>query len=553
MNISYQNTILLNLRLQRITGVIIAAKMSGLAGLDRKAMELERLARVSRKRLLETTIDKDDVEIETEEKKRQRITDLSIPNHLCQGLPKTERTNSSIEARYNSKISPLCSSSLSHPINEKIKLGVQYPNGVIKKTWAQGFSRKGDDISIEEVLQKDDLTLAVLSAFQIDTRWILGKLSDKTRVYWVLQAKTDDEKQEWMSQASSMYKFCFPSMRGNIRCMHSKLQLLAHPSHLRIVVPTANLVSYDWGENGIMENMVFLIDLPRLENNQTLALEDLTNFGKELTFFLEAKGLPENVITSLRKFDFSRTNNIGFVHSIGGSHTGSLLNRTGFCGLASTINQLGLKKSDPILIDFITASLGNISPKFIETLYTAAQGTLELPPIKSQNNSSTNKKSALRECVNNFCRIYFPSRKTVESSLGGLGAGGTICFQSRWWSSNHFLQHIIRDCKSRRQGMLMHSKLWFVRSQKPCSQHAWAYIGSANLSESAWGRVSMDKNTKKPRINCANWECGVIFPAKSNHNKVDEEMAEFVDSIPVPMIAPGDSYEGKVPWFFCER
>ena len=70
--------------------------------------------------------------------------------------------------------------------------------------------------------------------------------------------------------------------------MHSKLQLLAHElvipnfspgsvlriathkslkqtiltaqfsTHLRIVVPSANLVPYDWGETGVMENVSFL-------------------------------------------------------------------------------------------------------------------------------------------------------------------------------------------------------------------------------------------------------------------------------------------------------
>lgn len=49
-------------------------------------------------------------------------------------------------------------------------------------------------------------------------------------------------------------------MKGNVNCMHSKLQLLAHPTHLRIVVPSANLVSYDWGEGGgVMENVGILI------------------------------------------------------------------------------------------------------------------------------------------------------------------------------------------------------------------------------------------------------------------------------------------------------
>jgi hypothetical protein len=54
-------------------------------------------------------------------------------------------------------------------------------------------------------------------------------------------------------------RFCFPSMAGQIYCMHSKLQLLSHPTHIRIVVPSANLVPYDWGEDGgVMENVSIL-------------------------------------------------------------------------------------------------------------------------------------------------------------------------------------------------------------------------------------------------------------------------------------------------------
>lgn len=37
--------------------------------------------------------------------------------------------------------------------------------------------------------------------------------------------------------------------------MHSKLQLLKYPSYLRLVIPTGNLVPYDWGETGVMENV----------------------------------------------------------------------------------------------------------------------------------------------------------------------------------------------------------------------------------------------------------------------------------------------------------
>ena len=71
--------------------------------------------------------------------------------------------------------------------------GIQYPQGTVKKTWVRGCPRKGDDISIEEVLQKDDLDLAVLSAFQVDPPWLEAKLKPNTKVIWILQAKTDAE------------------------------------------------------------------------------------------------------------------------------------------------------------------------------------------------------------------------------------------------------------------------------------------------------------------------------------------------------------------------
>lgn len=44
-------------------------------------------------------------------------------------------------------------------------------------------------------------------------------------------------------------------MEGQVNCMHSKLMLLFHPNYLRIAIPSANLVPYDWGEGGFMENV----------------------------------------------------------------------------------------------------------------------------------------------------------------------------------------------------------------------------------------------------------------------------------------------------------
>lgn len=69
-----------------------------------------------------------------------------------------------------------------------------YPNGTVKRTWARGCARTGDDITIEEVFQKDHLELALLSSFQWDEEWMLSKL-DISRTKLLLLAFAKDEAQ----------------------------------------------------------------------------------------------------------------------------------------------------------------------------------------------------------------------------------------------------------------------------------------------------------------------------------------------------------------------
>ena len=74
---------------------------------------------------------------------------------------------------------------------------LHYPRGVVKKTWAFGHARE-QDIKIEEVLQRDDLQLAVLSAFQWDVEWLLRKISlGRTKMIFVMQAKEEAVVSWW--------------------------------------------------------------------------------------------------------------------------------------------------------------------------------------------------------------------------------------------------------------------------------------------------------------------------------------------------------------------
>ncbi|GFP60428.1 hypothetical protein TASIC1_0018003300 [Trichoderma asperellum] len=275
--------------------------------LDRKAMEQERLSRLAKRQRPPTDNDND-----------EDVVEVPPPKKLATGAPaerniKTPGASSTPLASASTTTTEKSSSNSSN--------SVPYPNPTVKRTWARGTARTGDEITIEDVFQRDKLELALLSSFQWDEEWMLSKLDyARTKILLLAYARDEAQKTLMRSNVPANIKFCFPPMHG-VGAMHSKLQLLKYPNHLRVVIPTGNLMPYDWGETGVMENMVFLIDLPRLENpaspHASAARSHApTRFYTELVYFLQATGVGEKMLASLANYDFSRTADIAFVHTM---------------------------------------------------------------------------------------------------------------------------------------------------------------------------------------------------------------------------------------------
>jgi hypothetical protein len=250
----------------------------GFMGIDRKAMEQERLARLG---------------------KRKRD-------------PSPERPSKQI-ARPSSKESVTSST-------------LQYPKGTIKRTWARAFPRT-DDITIDEVLEASKVNIAVISSFMYESDWLYEKLDPhKVKQIWLMNAKGDAQQmriKEWEETGvPKTMKLHFPPMDGMIHSMHSKFMLLFGKEKLRIVVPTANMIRTDWGEvanhwqPGVFENSVFLVDLPRRADDTVGKKEDLTPFGRELMYFLEKQDVGPKVAGGLLNFDFSQTKHLAFIHAM---------------------------------------------------------------------------------------------------------------------------------------------------------------------------------------------------------------------------------------------
>ncbi|KAK4106651.1 phospholipase D/nuclease [Parathielavia hyrcaniae] len=470
-------------------------------GIDRKRMEEERLARLGKRKV--SQLDDDD---QASARPKQRPRNATAPS-----LPSTAASTE------EKPTAPEVAPSGVTPTPTPTPTRLPFPHGVVRKTWAFGQPRQGDEIKLEEILQKHQLLLAVLSSFQWDEEWMLSKI-DLARTRLILIAFAADAAQQKEMRANvpgDRIRFCFPPMQ-KMGAMHSKLMLLKYDRYLRIVVPTGNLMSYDWGETGAMENMVFVIDLPKFETAEQREAQKLTPFAEELVYFLQAQGLDGKLTDSLRNYDFAETGRYGFVHTIPGSHTGvEAWRRTGYCGLGQMVNTLGLGSPAPIELDFVCASLGAVNYSLVTALYHACQGDSGLKEYEARTGSSKDKGSASTEeavsMVNRHMRIFFPSHQTVIRSKGGRNGAGTICFQSRWWQSPSFPHDLLRDCKSVRKGLLMHSKLIYVRrhdtpnSSATSAAQCFAYVGSANLSESAWGRLVRDRASGKPKLTCRNW------------------------------------------------
>jgi hypothetical protein len=257
-------------------------------GIDRKAMEAERLVRLG---------------------KRKR--DAS-PERPSKQIAKATPSGSTQLASVKSSSSP--------------NTTLQYHKGTIKRTFATKYPRT-DDITIDEVLQAESVQTAVISSFMWDSEWMWKKLNPvKVKQIWIMNAKDRDTQERYRREMTETgvpnFKIYFPPMGGMIHSMHSKYMLLFGNDNLRIVVMTANMTPTDWGEvkndwqPGVMENSVFLVDLPRRVDGVVGAKDGLTAFGTELIYFLEKQEVDRKVIEGVLKFDFSKTAHLAFVHSM---------------------------------------------------------------------------------------------------------------------------------------------------------------------------------------------------------------------------------------------
>lgn len=321
-------------------------------------------------------------------------------------------------------------------------------------------------VSLDALIDRPNLQKSIVSSFAHDDEWFMPKLKGPVVV---LRHRPPDIPRELDAVQSGNALYVFPAMVGAAGSMHVKLLLLFYDHKIRVIIPSANLIQFDWEE---MENVLYYQDFPRGNADcefKSILKESLTNMK-----------VPIVSLNALDEFDFTAA--LGrLVYSRPGTFSDIGLQR-----LSKVVLEMHIPPSMPIRC--ITSSLGK-TDGWIQQMHSACRGGSDEP---------------------GDIMVYFPSRDTVLTSRLGKENSSSLFYDARKYPCG-----CLYDLESVNAGELMHAKIILCSDSKDTvyiadtSEDAdgYMYAGSHNFTGAAWGRPLKSRQ----EVRMTNWELGMMF------------------------------------------
>lgn len=324
---------------------------------------------------------------------------------------------------------------------------------------------------------------------------------------------------------------------------HSKILVLVYPTFLRVVITSCNMMNVDTELN---DNHWYIHDLPKLSSRNK---DRVSDFEADLLAHLQSLSTPQAFINSIQgMYDYSGVK-VHLITSIPGTHSGPRAQQFGLLRLRRVVKELGLnlarkKSKEEIRLEVCTASLGNLSAKWLGGFFDCAlgKGFLEVPEPSCE--------------VPKELKLFYPTNNDVMAGEGEPqpGAANISCHTRPWPSASKAVKNIFHHYHSKDTGQLFHQKL--IMAYNPKKIHAvpyYIYVGSANLSQSAWGALEKDKRGNVEvcdlkLVKTMNFECGVVVPGYLIKGLLEPGTNTWQDGI-VPYVQTAEQYTGKDrPW-----
>ncbi|KAI1302878.1 tyrosyl-DNA phosphodiesterase I [Xylaria venustula] len=306
---------------------------------------------------------------------------------------------------------------------------------------------------------------------------------------------------------------------------HSKILLLVYPSFLRIVITSCNMMSID---TDMGDNQWYIHDLPKRSSPST---RPPTDFEADLLSHMEALGTPESFLDSIRgRYDYS-TVKVHLITSVPGTCSGAKAERHGLLRLRRVIQQLDLElpeKEDAkeLQLEICTASVGNLNAEWLNGFYDCALGR---DTLTTRDGARGVPK----------IKLFYPTFQDVKSADEDAqdAASNIGCHTRPWDMAPREVKSIFHHYESKDRGKLFHQKLILAYNPRNKTQLPYyVYVGSANLSQSAWGALEHDKRgnestSDKKLIKLANFECGVLIPGHIVEDLLEDGTESWQDGI----------------------
>ncbi|KAK4511596.1 uncharacterized protein ATC70_012812 [Mucor velutinosus] len=422
--------------------------------------------------------------------------------------------------------------SSSYPVHRIVKRfdnsETRFWNGIVKLTYVKGFVGP-DYIRFEDIVQKNSLKKALITAFVCSMDFINDHFPLDVNVCIVTHGRPAMRK-----QVHSHRIIIQPPLKDSkFGVFHPKLMLLFHDTSVRVVIGSANLERYDYEE---LENVVFIQDFPKVDQPYT-SISALPRFARDICDLLDHMQVPASVKDELLNFNFDNAK-AHIIASVSGVFEGDIEYRKyGHTRLADIVQGIvgstcNTKDNMP-KVEMQTSSLGSLSLLYLNELYRSFCG---IPAYKDGKATPiVTQKNQLPPIS-----IIYPSLDTVESSQLGPPGAGTICLSTSTWRKDTFPKQVMCDAISQRPGTLMHSKYIIATLPTNTATSAqtaagklkgWMYCGSHNATVSAWGKFTVARDTKRPKMNISNWELGVVLPLYDD------------SQYPAPYLRPAPRYQ----------
>ncbi|PMD47553.1 phospholipase D/nuclease [Hyaloscypha variabilis F] len=298
---------------------------------------------------------------------------------------------------------------------------------------------------------------------------------------------------------------------------HTKmLVLVRHDAMAQIIIHTANMIPFDWGN---MAQAVWKSPLLPLCSNSTLPAqsEQMGNGAKFKVDFLNylraydsKRRICKPLIEQLMKYDFSEIR-AALVGSVPGKQDMESDSKTswGWAGLKNVLMSVPVSGPEPDIVVQISsiATLGQNDKWLDKTLFEV---------LKTSKNLKSKPKF----------HIIFPTADEIRRSLNGYASGSAIHTKIQTPAQAKQLQYlkpmlchwagdgpqhaadsltVIKDAGRKRAAP--HIKTYIRFADKTRSTIDWMLVTSANLSKQAWGEAQNPAG----EIRVSSYELGVLI------------------------------------------